>query len=136
MITSNEPSLPLLLLLYSNPALVSCYRGQAVAGQSVLIHGASGGVSITDKLAMWSYPLFVSHGVSDLQVGTTCVQLAKQLGLEVYATAGTEQGMELVQACGADHVFNHKDPNYVELMKVRSNTITQIMQCATSKESN
>ncbi|XP_067941642.1 quinone oxidoreductase-like [Watersipora subatra] len=65
-------------------------RAQAKAGESVLIHGASGGV------------------------GTISVQLAKHLGLKVFATAGTENGIRIVKESGADFIYNHRTPDYTK----------------------
>jgi NADPH2:quinone reductase len=61
-----------------------------VAGEAVLVHGASGGV------------------------GIAAVQLARAAGLWVIGTAGSERGMELVKAQGAHHVLNHKKPGYLD----------------------
>jgi NADPH:quinone reductase len=65
-------------------------RAQARAGETVLIHGASGGV------------------------GIAAVQLARAAGLRVVGTAGTERGMKLVAAEGAHEVLNHKDAGTFE----------------------
>ena len=54
----------------------------------MLIHGASGGV------------------------GIAAVQMARAIGLTVLGTAGTEKGRELVKREGADHVFDHTNPDY------------------------
>ena len=64
-------------------------RGGAKAGESVLIHGASGGV------------------------GTACVQLARAFGLTVIGTAGTEAGRRLVEEQGAHHVLDHTADDYL-----------------------
>jgi NADPH2:quinone reductase len=70
-------------------------RGQAQRGETVLIHGASGGV------------------------GTAALQIARILGLTIIATAGSEKGKEHVRQQGAHHVLNHKAPDYLdELMKI------------------
>ncbi|MEO5802869.1 MAG: NADPH:quinone reductase [Verrucomicrobiota bacterium] len=65
-------------------------RAKAVAGETVLVHGASGGV------------------------GTAAVQFARAAGLTVFATGGTERGRELVLKNGAHHVFDHRAPDYLE----------------------
>jgi NADPH2:quinone reductase len=65
-------------------------RAAAQAGESVLIHGASGGV------------------------GLAAVQIARTLGLRVIATAGTPPGAELVRAHGADHVLDHTAAGYLD----------------------
>jgi len=68
-------------------------RGQAKAGETVLIHGASGGV------------------------GTAAVQFARAWGMNIIGTAGTDKGIELVREQGAQHVLNHGSSNYLkELM--------------------
>jgi NADPH2:quinone reductase len=65
-------------------------RAQAKPGETVLVHGASGGV------------------------GLAAVQFARALGLTIIGTAGTERGMEAVRAQGADVVINHKEPGYTD----------------------
>lgn len=65
-------------------------RAKACAGETVLVHGASGGV------------------------GLGAVQLARAAGLRVIGTAGTDQGRALVQAQGAHHVLNHHEPGYLD----------------------
>lgn len=59
------------------------HRGQAQAGETVLIHGATGGV------------------------GISAVQLARAAGLTVIGTAGSETGRRLALQQGAHHVFEH-----------------------------
>jgi len=65
-------------------------RARARAGETVLVHGASGGV------------------------GAGAVQIARAHGLKVIATAGTADGLTLVRNHGAHHVLNHRDPNYLD----------------------
>ncbi|HTX64520.1 MAG TPA: NADPH:quinone reductase [Opitutaceae bacterium] len=70
-------------------------RTSARAGQTVLVHGASGGV------------------------GLAAVQFAAAAGLTVIGTAGTDAGRQLVQAQGAAHVLDHRAAGYLdELMKL------------------
>ncbi len=74
------------------PALWRIARAQA--GETVLVHGASGGV------------------------GVAAVQLARAAGMTVIGTGGTERGRELVAVQGAHHVLDHRAPDYLdELMK-------------------
>jgi NADPH:quinone reductase len=74
-------------------ALHQCTRVHA--GETLLVHGASGGV------------------------GIAAVQIARAMGLIVLGTAGTEKGLELVKREGAHHVFNHTKPGYLEqILKV------------------
>ena len=60
----------------------------ARAGETLLIHGASGGV------------------------GIAAAQIARAMGMTVLGTAGTEKGLELAKREGAHHVFNHTKPDY------------------------
>lgn len=59
------------------------HSAQAQARETVLVHGASGGV------------------------GTAAVQIAHAMGMRVFGTAGTDKGLELVRREGAHQVFNH-----------------------------
>ncbi len=65
-------------------------RAQARPGETVLIHGASGGV------------------------GTAAIQLARAAGMTVLATAGSDRGLDLVTSQGAAHAFNHRTLDYLE----------------------
>lgn len=69
-------------------ALFHC--GRAKRGETVLIHGASGGV------------------------GTAAVQLAKAAGLTVIGSAGGPEGVGFLQSLGADRALDHRAPGYLE----------------------
>jgi NADPH2:quinone reductase len=71
------------------------HRAKPIAGETVLIHGASGGV------------------------GTAATQLARAFGLIVIGTGGTDRGRQLVREQGAHHVLDHRAPDYLDqLMKL------------------
>jgi NADPH:quinone reductase len=59
-------------------------------GETVLIHGASGGV------------------------GVPATQLASDAGAEVIGTAGSAAGAEVVRDAGASHVLDHSAPGYLD----------------------
>jgi len=65
-------------------------RGHGEAGETVLVHGASGGV------------------------GIGAVQLARARGMTVIGTAGTDRGRRLVMEQGAHHVVDHTAPGYLD----------------------
>jgi NADPH:quinone reductase len=66
----------------------------ARASETVLIHGASGGV------------------------GTAAIQLARSMGLTVFGTAGTAKGLALAGKEGAHQTFDHTKSGYTdEIMK-------------------
>lgn len=65
-------------------------RARAKAGETVLVHGASGGV------------------------GVAALQMARAAGLHVIGTAGTPEGVALAQAQGAHAVLNHRDAGYTD----------------------
>jgi len=70
------------------------HSAQAHASETVLIHGASGGVGIAG------------------------VQIARAMGLTVFGTAGSQKGLDLATAEGAHQVFNHGKAGYLdEIMK-------------------
>ncbi len=66
------------------------HRAHARGGETVLIHGASGGV------------------------GIAAVQIARAAGLRVTGTVGSERGRQLVEAEGAHHVLDHKSPGHFD----------------------
>ncbi|KAE8291397.1 Quinone oxidoreductase [Larimichthys crocea] len=70
------------------------HKAHAKAGETVLIHGASGGT------------------------GMAACQMSRALGLRVLGTAGTPEGMKLVLNNGAHLAFNHREEGYTdEIMK-------------------
>lgn len=75
---------------YATAARALLHRGQGRPGETVLVHGASGGV------------------------GTAAVQIARASGMRVIGTAGTAEGLELVRGQGAHHVVNHRDSGYLD----------------------
>jgi NADPH2:quinone reductase len=66
---------------------------QLKAGQTLIIHGAAGGV------------------------GTVAIQLAKLRGVKVLATASTEEGLALARQLGADAVVNGRTGDIVAAAK-------------------
>lgn len=68
-------------------------KARLKAGETVLVHGASGAVGIA-----------------------SC-QTAKHLGAVVIGTAGTEAGMQAVLQNGASTVANHREPGYTDKIK-------------------
>ncbi len=71
------------------------HHAKAHAGETLLIHGASGGV------------------------GLAAVQFARAEGLTVIGTAGTQRGLELIKKEGAHHAFDHTQSGYAEeILKV------------------
>lgn len=66
---------------------------EAKPGETIFIHGASGGV------------------------GIAAVQIASGLGLRVIGTASTPEGQELAKKAGAHFIFNHYEDGYIEKVK-------------------
>lgn len=71
-------------------------RAHAAPAETVLVHGASGGV------------------------GTAAVQLARAAGMTVIGTAGSDAGRKLVAAQGAHHVFDHHAEGYLPEILART----------------
>lgn len=70
-------------------------RGEVKAGETVLVHGASGGV------------------------GLLAIQMAKAAGATVIGTASSEEGRKIVLKHGADHAMEHlHKENQAELLKL------------------
>ena len=64
-------------------------RAGVTPGEIVLVHGGSGGV------------------------GTAAIQIARNAGLKIIATAGTAKGEALLRQLGAHYVLNHRKPDYL-----------------------
>lgn len=64
-------------------------RANARAGETVLVHGATGGV------------------------GLAAIQLARAYGLRVVGTGGTNEGLSLLRDQGVDLAVNHNEPDYL-----------------------
>lgn len=86
-----------------NVPYATAYRGllqraQASAGETVLVHGATGGV------------------------GIAATQIAHALGMRVIATGGSDRGRELVRAQGvdADDIFDHTQAGYLDRLMART----------------
>jgi NADPH:quinone reductase-like Zn-dependent oxidoreductase len=62
--------------------------GNLRKGEKLLIHAAAGGV------------------------GLACIQIARHIGAEIFATAGTEEKLALAGKFGADHLFNYRDTDF------------------------
>lgn len=72
--------------VYSNLAMIAGLH----SGQSVLIHGATGGI------------------------GTFAVQWAHAIGATVITTAGTDEGADIGRQLGADAAINYKTTDFVD----------------------
>src|SRR5437762_11804828 len=68
-------------------------RADAKPGETVLVHGASGGV------------------------GTAAVQMARARGLRVFGNAGTDNGRTLAREQGEQEVFDHHAPDHFEQIR-------------------
>jgi NADPH2:quinone reductase len=66
------------------------HRAATRPGETVLVHGATGGV------------------------GLAAVQIARAHGITVIGTGGSDRGLTTVRESGADHVFNHTAPDYLD----------------------
>jgi NADPH2:quinone reductase len=64
------------------------HQAQARGGETVLVHGASGGV------------------------GIAAIQMARAMGCTIFGTAGTPKGLSLIEREGAHLSFDHAKPGY------------------------
>jgi NADPH2:quinone reductase len=78
---------------YQTSYFALTHRGALKAGETLLVHGAAGGV------------------------GTAAVQLGKALGARVIATAGGPRKCEVAKACGADVVVDTRGQDFVAVVK-------------------
>ena len=69
------------------------HRAHLESGEVLLVHGAAGGV------------------------GLAAVELGKQMGATVIATASSEAKLELAASYGADHMINYRDGGFRDRVK-------------------
>ena len=75
---------------YGTAITALIHHAHARPGETVLIHGASGGV------------------------GTAAAQFARAMGMTVFGTAGTQKGLDLVKKEGVHKAFDHSKAGYAE----------------------
>ena len=68
-------------------------RGGLKAGERFLVHGGSSGI------------------------GTTAIQLAREFGARVFATAGTDSKCDACAKLGAEAAINYRDSDFVDVLK-------------------
>lgn len=73
------------------------HHAHARASETLLVHGASGGV------------------------GIAAVQMGRALGMTVIGTAGSDKGLGLVRREGAHHAFNHRSAGYTDAILKATN---------------
>jgi NADPH2:quinone reductase len=73
------------------------HRAQAKPGETVLVHGASGGV------------------------GIAAVQLARAAGMQVIGKGGTDEGRNLVREQGAHYALDHRAADYLDQLSALTN---------------
>ena len=83
------------------------YLSRMEKGESILIHGAAGGV------------------------GIAAIQIAKYLGLEVYATAGSAEKRDFLRMMGVEHTYNSRSLDFCdEIMKDTGGTgVDAVLNC-------
>jgi putative PIG3 family NAD(P)H quinone oxidoreductase len=68
-------------------------RGRLSSGEAFLVHGGSSGI------------------------GTTAIQLAREMGARVFATAGSEEKCAACERLGAEQAFNYREVDFVAAVK-------------------
>lgn len=82
-----------LIVAYGTAHLGLIHRVNLQKDEKILIHGAAGGVALA------------------------AVDIAQYLGAEIYATASTEEKLNLAKEYGAKHLINYKDENFSKIIK-------------------
>ena len=81
------------LMTHQTSYFALVHRAALRPGETLLVHGGSGGV------------------------GTTAIQIGKTLGARVFATAGTDEKLEICRQCGADEVLNYEKEDFTLAVK-------------------
>ena len=80
-------------ITYGTSHVGLAHRGKLQAGETLLVHGAAGGV------------------------GLTAVELGKLMGATVIATAGSEEKLALTRQYGADYTINYREQDFRTIVK-------------------
>ena len=80
-------------IAYGTSHMALVHRARLQAGESLVVHGASGGV------------------------GLTAVEIGKKLGATVIATGGSDEKLEVCREYGADHLINYRREDVRERIK-------------------
>lgn len=80
-------------MIYQTSYFGNHIRAHLQPGEVLLVHGGAGGV------------------------GTAAIQLGKVMGATVIATAGSAEKLEVCTQCGADHVINYREDDFVPIVK-------------------
>jgi NADPH2:quinone reductase len=82
-----------LHVIYQTSYMALVHRAALQPGETLLVHGGSGGV------------------------GTSAIQIGKALGARVIATASSKDKLEVCQQAGADDLINYRDEDFVAVVK-------------------
>lgn len=89
----NDVDAAALHVIYQTSYMGLVYRCHLEPGETLLVHGGSGGV------------------------GTSAIQIGKALGARVIATASTQEKLDICKRAGADELINYKENDFVEVVK-------------------
>jgi NADPH2:quinone reductase len=84
-------------ITYGTSHIALVHRARLQPGETLLVHGAAGGV------------------------GLTAVEIGKLLGATVIATASTPEKLALAQQYGADHLINYRQEKFRDRVKEMTN---------------
>eukprot|EP01095_Lingulamoeba_sp_RSL-Kostka_P010217 TRINITY_DN3641_c0_g1_i2.p1 TRINITY_DN3641_c0_g1~~TRINITY_DN3641_c0_g1_i2.p1 ORF type:complete len:327 (+),score=138.95 TRINITY_DN3641_c0_g1_i2:44-1024(+) len=118
--------------VYLSGSVTGTYASKAVCKESQ-VHPLPDNVSFEQGAAVWvpyatayrsivhrakakENELVLINGGSGA-VGTGCIQLCKQFGMKIIATAGSDDGLNQVIEQGADKAINHKSDTFMEEIK-------------------
>jgi NADPH2:quinone reductase len=85
-------------------------HGRLARGESVLVHGGTSGI------------------------GVTTIQLAREFGASVYATAGSEEKCAACLALGAAGAINYRAADFADLIELRLDCLAEPEFAEVSKE--
>lgn len=74
-------------------------RGHLMRDETLLVHGGSSGI------------------------GLTAIQLARQFGVQVLATAGSEAKLEACRMAGASDAINYREEDFVDVVRKQTNGV-------------
>ena len=77
-------------------------------------------VNVFDRVGLEKGETLLVHGGAS-GIGTSAIQIAKAMGNTVYATAGSDDRVDAIEALGCDKGINYKTQDFVEEIKTLTN---------------
>ncbi len=82
--------------------------------------------NVFDRAGLKAGENFLVHGGSS-GIGTTAIQIAKELGARVFTTAGSKNKCDVCLELGAEQAINYREENFLDVLNASTNGMDVIL---------